>query len=129
MYERDYLMRQIMQLMIAISESMNKAQRDADPAAAAERLEEAIGLAADIDGPTLLSLAPDSLVSVFLVANMDMRVSEYIAHSLAVEADYLREAGDAARASLRQAQSEALAQAFGIDMNTSLEELLEDEEF
>ena len=111
MFERDYLMRLIMQLVEAIQRSFQLADEDKDPAAAADLLEGAIGTAVDMDSGVFLSLAPDSLADVLRVS------SEYVGRSLRLEANYLVAAGNVERAALRLDQAQALADSFGFSLD------------
>ena len=58
MFEQDYLMRIIAQLLGAIRRSMERAAGEEDPDGAARALDMALGDATDLDGEALLSLAP-----------------------------------------------------------------------
>lgn len=68
MFEQDYLMRIIAQLLGAIRRSMERAAGEEDPDGAARALDMALGDATDLDGEALLSLAPESLASVLQVS-------------------------------------------------------------
>lgn len=118
MFEQDYLMRMIMQLIEGIQRSMEKADGDEeDPSAAADMLEGVVGAAVDMDGGVLLSLSPDSIASVLRATGTDEGVTEYVARSLYLESAYLSESGDTARAQLRRDQALALADAFGFSID------------
>ena len=82
MFEQDYLMRIIAQLLGAIRRSMERAAGEEDPDGAARALDMALGDATDLDGEALLSLAPESLASVLQVSGVDPHLTEYIARSL-----------------------------------------------
>ena len=79
-------------------------------------LENAVGDAVDIDGATLLSLAPESMAAILQVSGTDPRVTEYVARSLMLASAYLREAGEDAVADLRLGQARALADAYGLEL-------------
>lgn len=113
MFERDYLMRMLLAFYEAIVKSVQKGDDEDDPKEAADLLEEAIGSAVDMDGATLLTLAPESIAGVLQVSGTDPRVTEYIARSLLLASGYLAEAGEGALAGLRAAQARALADAYG----------------
>lgn len=113
MFERDYLMRMLAQFFEALVRSVQKAQDERDPAAAAELLEDAIGVATEIDGATLLSLAPESIASIMQVSGVEPQITEYVARSIQLEAQYLTEAGNDELATLRRAQAAAIAEAYG----------------
>ena len=101
MFEQDYLMRIIAQLLGAIRRSMERAAGEEDPDGAASALDMALGDATDLDGEALLSLAPESLASVLQVSGVDR---------------YHGEAGRPDVAELRQAQGRAVAAAFGHEL-------------
>ena len=100
MLEQDYLMRIFLQFAEILRRSWFKARDERDPKAAADMLENAVGDAVDIDGATLLSLAPESMAGILQVSGTDPRVTEYVARSLMLASAYLREAGEDAVADL-----------------------------
>ena len=121
MLERDYLTRLFAVLAAAIRRSIFMEKND--PRGAADTLEEAISAATDIDGAILLSLAPESMSSVLQVSGVDPKVCGYIAHTLLLESQYLEEAKDEGLAGLRRQQAEAIAEAYGVDLDTSEAEI------
>ena len=123
MYERDYLMRIVATLAEAVRRSWLRAKDERDPLGSAEMLEAAIGEATEIDGATLLALAPESMAAILQVSGTDPRVMEYVARSLLLAAYYLREAGQSSVADLRWAQAQALIDAYGLDVPNDVEEL------
>ena len=110
MLEQDYLMRIFLQFAEILRRSWFKARDERDPKAAADMLENAVGDAVDIDGATLLSLAPESMAGILQVSGTDPRVTEYVARSLMLASAYLREAGEDAVADLRLEQARAQAE-------------------
>ena len=126
--QRDYLMRYIQQFIEAIQRSMVRVEDQEDPEGAAEMLDEAIGNAADMDSALLLGFAPESMASILQVSGTDPRLVEYIARSLALSSSYHGRAGDASLELLRMEQAQALAAAYGIDLDIPWEELFEGEE-
>ena len=116
MFEQDYLMRIFVTFAEAIRRSMQKANGDHDPAAAAEMIETAVSEATELDGAVLLSLAPESIASILSVSGTDPRVIEYIARSLLLESTYLQDSGQPEKSQLRAQQAAALAQAYNLDM-------------
>ncbi|MBC2889051.1 hypothetical protein [Gordonibacter massiliensis (ex Traore et al. 2017)] len=116
MLEQDYLMRILLQFAEILRRSWIRARDDRDPKAAADMLEDAVGEATDIDGGTLLSLAPESMASILQVSGTDPRVIEYVARSLMLVSLYLREAGEDSLADLRLAQARSLGDAYGLDL-------------
>lgn len=121
--EQDYLMHIVLQYAEILRRSWFKARGEKDPKGAADMLEAAVGEATDIDGDALLSLAPESMASVLQVSGTDPRVCEYIARSLLLASAYLREAGQGALANVRLEQARALAEAYGLDIPDTPEEM------
>ena len=119
-------MRIFIQFADAIRRSWQRAHKDYDPQSAAEMLDTAIGEATDIDGATLLSLAPESMASIMQVSGVDSRVSEYIARSLLLSSSYLEEAGNAELAQVRKAQAQAVAKAYGVILPDNPEDVVKD---
>ena len=120
MLEQDYLIRILLQFVMAIRDSMIRARHENDPKGAAERIEVAIKDASDIDGDVLLSLAPESIASVMQISGINPQLSEYIARGLLQESQYLKEAGEDTKANVREEQSFAIAKAFGFEMSFDL---------
>lgn len=116
MFERDYLMKLLMQFFAAVIKSVQK-QRDLhDPKEAADLLEAAIGEATDIDASVLLSLSPESIASIMQVSNVDPQVTGYLSRGLLLVSRYLHEAGDDELAAIRERQAYAIAQAYGFQL-------------
>ena len=127
MLHRDYLVEQFLRFAEAIRLSWTKAKGEpADPLDAAEVLEAAVGSATNIDGGTLLLLAPDSIASILQVTDTDPDVVEYLARTLLLESEYLAEGGEAARSQLRHDQAHAIARGYGIPLS---DEQITEEEF
>lgn len=74
MFERDYLVRMLVDLAAAIRRSLQRARGEKDIAGAAQTIENSISTATDLDGSVLLSLSPDSIAQVLQVSNTDPRV-------------------------------------------------------
>ena len=131
MLHQDFLMRMILDLVAAMQRSFTRARGEHDPEGAAALLEVAIGEATDIDGAVLLSLSPESIVSILQVSGTEPQLIEHLSRSLLLVADYHKEAGNAALSELREQQAYALARAYGFDLEPSsispeeLEELYE----
>lgn len=117
MFEQDYLMRIIAQLMGAIRRSMERASGEEDPDGAARMLDMAVGEATDLDGEALLSLAPESMAAILQVSGVDPHLTEHIARSMLLSSRYYREAGNAEMANLRESQAVALADAYGHELS------------
>lgn len=117
MFERDYLMKLISDLVQALAKSMIQADEEENPYAAARSLELAIGNAVDMDASLFLSLEPASMSSMMAISSMDANGAEYVARSLALASVYNRQAGDAHLAGLRMAQADAVASAYGLSID------------
>ena len=120
MFQHDYLMRMIMQLIEAIMRSMQIAKDKEDPQAAADMLEDLVSNATNLDGGVLLSLTPESISSILGVSNTDPRVAEFVGRTLFLESHYLRQCGNYEKADLRLAQAWALADAYGFCLDEEL---------
>lgn len=123
MFERDYLMRIFIQFGEILRRSWFKARDDRDPKAAADMLEDAVGDATDLDGATLLSLAPESMAGILQVSGTDPRVIEYVARSLMLASVYLHQAGETVLANLRLEQAKALGDAYDLELPNDPAEL------
>ncbi len=122
MFESDYLMRMIQQLIEAIVRSMEAANGTReDPAAAADLLEAAIGAAVDMDSSVFLSLAPESIADILSVSGTDEHVAEYVGRSLFLESDYLLRSGNDELARIREDQARALGSAYGFSLDEGMD--------
>ena len=111
MFEQDYLMKLLLAFYQAMFKSLRRVtDEDEDPKEAADTLDEVVGNAVGMDGASLLSLTPESVVGT------DPRVTEFIARSLLLSSEYLTQAKQGALASLRVEQARAIADAYGIDL-------------
>ena len=120
MFEHDYLMRMIMQLIEAIQRSIDMSKNNLDPAAQAQLLEDAVEVATELDGGVLLSLAPESIADILEVSGTDPQVVEYVGRTLFLESGYLAQAGAADLAALRIEQAQALAAHYGFALDEDL---------
>ena len=119
MLQQDYLLRMFTALAVAIRESIMRAQGDEDPEGAAELLEAALDNSTEIDGSLLLQMAPESFVTMIQLSQTDPDLIGYISRTLMLESQYLREAGLDTKANLREAQAQALARAYGFEVDAS----------
>lgn len=117
MFERDYLMKLISDLIQAMAKSIIQADEEENPYAAARSLELAIGNAVDMDASLFLSLEPASMSSMMAISSMDANGAEYIARSLSLASVYNRKAGDEHLAALRMGQAKAVAEAYGLSLD------------
>lgn len=122
MFERDYLMKMLVDLAAAIRRSMLKAKEDKDLQGSVDILDSSIGQATDLDGSVLLTLSPDSIAQVLQVSNADPRVVIYIAHSMQLQAHYLEKLNNLELAELRRKQAYALASAYNFELPENIEE-------
>jgi len=113
MLEEDYLMRMILLFVRFLLQSLG--QRDRDPRDASRDLERQIGDALNIDPGLLFSLAPDSLVMMLKLGDLDRRLAGFVVRAMALDAIYLDAAGSTQAAELRRAQLAALAASEGLD--------------
>jgi len=103
----------ILQLGTVLRRSWLRQYDDFD--AEREDIERAIGDAVDIEPKTLLSLAPESIVSMLALGNFDAELGGYVVRALYFEADLLEKQGLFGTSDLRKAQANAIADAYGID--------------
>lgn len=121
MFEQDYLMKLIMQLVTAIRRSLELTDDDhKDPESAIHMLTDAIGTATDMEGSMLLKLAPESFVSVLQVSGMRQEVASYVGHALLLLSEYQEQLGDYAGSRVRALQAQALCEAFGFDLDPTM---------
>ena len=120
MFERDYLVRMLVEFAASIRRAMQRARDEEDLDGACMTLESSISSATDLDGEVLLSLSPESIAQVMQVSDVDPRVVTYIAHSMKLESEYLIELNNKEKAELRIAQANALARAYDIDLDDDL---------
>ena len=116
MFEQDYLVHLLLQFFRGLMRSHELRQEKDDPQAAADLLEGAIGSAVEMDGATLLSLAPESIATVMQVSGIDPDVTQFVARSLLLESVYLTDAGNLELAAIRSAQARAVAAEYGFDL-------------
>ncbi len=126
MLQSDYLVRMFTELATAIRESILRARGEDDPDGAAVMLEAAFSEATEMDGSMLLTLAPESMVSMMQISGTDPALVGYLSRTLLLESRYLQDAHNSDLSMLRHDQAHALAQAYGFslsDESVSPEEL------
>lgn len=116
MFQRDYLMKQLLVFFQALARSLQQRQKEDNPLLAAQTLENAILSATDLDGAALLSLSPESIAQVLRVSGVDPQVVSCIAHGLLLESQYLTDACEHDLADVRKCQALALAQSYGFEL-------------
>lgn len=122
MLQHDYLMEIIQQFVQSISSSLKLALGRHDEAAA-EEVEEAVGELLELDASTAMSLSPESLVMMLQLAGTGDAVSGYVAYALNQLGYAYEGMGKPELAAERHAQAQAVAEAFGSDVNEVPEEL------
>lgn len=122
MFEQDYLMRMLLQLLEAMTRANQRASRNKDPRGAADLLEGAIGDALEMDSGVLLSLSPSSIASIMKVSGTDPHVMSYVAHTMLLQAEFLKQCHEDKIARLREDQAKAIAQAYDIDLILDMDE-------
>jgi hypothetical protein len=121
MLHQDYLVRMFMILAAAMRENVFRSADKEDPEAKAELLENTLINATEVDGTLLLKMDPDTMVSMLQISNTDPLLIQYVARTLLLESQYLEEAQQTTRATLRKNQALTLARAYGFPL--SLEDL------
>ena len=119
MLQQDYLLRMFTALAIAVRDSILRAQGADDPEGAAELLEAALDNSTEIDGSLLLQMAPETFVTMVQLSQTDPQLIGYISRTLMLESQYLTDAGLDAKAELRRGQAQALAHAYGFEVDDS----------
>lgn len=122
MLQHDYIMEIIQQFVSSISISLRRALTQHDEAAAQE-VEEAVGELLELDADTAMALSPDSLVTMMQLAGTGDAVSGYVAFALNQLAQAYEGMGEQELAVARRAQAQAVADAFGGDVDAVPEEL------
>ncbi len=122
MLHRDYLLEVIEQFVSTVSQALARAllQRDLDSAL---EVEEAVAELVQLDPETAMSLAPDSLVIMMQLSGTGDAVAGYAAYALNRLGDAYERMGDAGTANMRRDQAQAIADAFGADIDEVPEEL------
>jgi hypothetical protein len=115
MFLNDYLMRVILQFVVALQKALH--EQNMTPEEKAVGLEQAVGDAVNIDPRLLFSMDPESLVSMLQLGDFDETLGGYVLRSIYLEADVLDEAGHTQRADLRRSQADAIAHAYGFDVS------------
>ena len=116
MFEQDYLVRLLLQFFRGLMKSWERRHEQDDPQGAADLLEATIGEAVEMDGASLLALAPESIATVMKVSGIDPDVTQFVARSLLLESVYLEEAGNMQLAAVRAGQARAIAAEYGFDL-------------
>jgi hypothetical protein len=113
-FQNDYLMRMILELVTVIQRALR--ERYNDPEASIQSIEIAVGNAVDIESGLFFSLAPESMVSMLRLGDFDERLGGYVVRSMLLEAELLERCGQLERAALRKSQAEAIARAYDYEV-------------
>ena len=116
MFEQDYLVHLLMQFFRGLMRSHELREDKDDPQAAADMLENTVANAVEMDGATLLSLAPESIAQIMQVSGIDPNVTQFVARGLLLESVYLAQAGNDGLSVVRAAQARAIAAEYGFDL-------------
>ena len=117
MFQNDYLMRMILELVAVIQRALR--ERHGNPEATAQSIEIAVGNAVDIEANLFFSLAPESMVSLLQLGSFDKQLCGYVVRSMLVEAQLLEQCGQVERAKLRQSQAQAVAAAYSCEVDAA----------
>ena len=124
MLHRDYLLEVIEQFVSTVSRALARALLERDLEAATE-VEEAVAELVQLDPDTAMSLSPDSLVIMMQRSGTGDAVAGYAAYALNRLGEAYERMGDVGTANMRRDQAEAIADAFGADVDEIPEELRE----
>jgi hypothetical protein len=122
MLQHDYLLEIIQQFVQTITNALHRALEEHDEVAIGE-VESAIGELLQLDAETAMSLAPESLVTMMMLAGTGDAISGYVAYALNKLSVAYGAMGMEGLAEDRREQAEAVAEAFGSDVNEVPEEL------
>lgn len=109
MFERDYLMRLLVEFAAGIQRVIERAGDHLRPEESAQALDDVVGRSVDMDADALLSLSPESLAAVLEVSGVDPRLGGHIARSLLLSSQYYAEAGADGLSQVRAEQAQAVA--------------------
>ena len=124
MLHRDYLLEVINQFVTSISRALARALLERDFEAAGE-VEEAVADLMQLDADTAMALAPDSLVTMMMLSGTGDAVAGYAAYALNRLGEAYENMGEVDLAEVRREQAQAIADAFGANVDEIPEELLE----
>ncbi|MDR0888671.1 MAG: hypothetical protein LBM21_02095 [Coriobacteriales bacterium] len=115
MFERDYLMRQIMDLVVAIRRSLEHKYKS--PEEEIKDIEDSVGDAVNIDSELLLSMDAQSMLQMLEISDIDPKLVGYLVRSLYYVSGLSEDCGMRERAELRKSQADALVSAYGVDID------------
>ena len=117
MLQNDYLMRIILQFVIAMQNALVQGRKT--PEEKADELEQTVADAVNIDARLFFSMEPESMVSMLRLGDFDEQLGGYVLRSMYLEAEVLEQAGQIQRADLRRAQADAIAAEYGFDVTAA----------
>lgn len=106
-YQSDYILRLIEQMGSLIRSALSRVGLGRD-GEALEEVEQAVGLALDLDPAVARRLSPDSLAALIEINVSDDRVLALVAEALELEAEILERDAEMLEAELRRAQAGAV---------------------
>lgn len=124
MLQHDYILEIIQQFVEVVTGALSRALRQGDLQGAVE-VETAVGELLQLDADTAMALSPESLVTMMQLAGTGDAVSGYVAYALNRLADAYDGMGKHELAAIRRSQADAIAQAFGADLDEVPEEFRE----
>ena len=114
MFENDYVMRMILQLVRVLRRSL--ARQFPNRATELEDIEGSVAESVALDPRLMFSLTPESLVSLLELGNFDAQLAGYVVRSIYYESDLLEADGQLSKAELRREQADAIAVRFGLEV-------------
>ncbi|MDR1088683.1 MAG: hypothetical protein LBL23_05380 [Coriobacteriales bacterium] len=132
MFENDYIMRMILQLVRVLRRSLTKEYPTRETEI--HDIEGKVAEALDLDPRLMFKLEPESLVQLLQLGNLDPVLAVYAVRSIYYESDLLEEGGDCEKAELRRQQADAIAKAYGVEVTLAdasveaMEDFLDEQE-
>lgn len=123
MITEDYLMKMLLQFFKALMDARVAANKD--PEEEAEKLDNLVGESSGLDTQTFLSLSPESIALILQSTGTDPEVAEFMVRSLLLSGELHQKAGEETLGNLRLEQAQALAAAYNVDTNESLDQFLD----
>ncbi|MDR1358287.1 MAG: hypothetical protein LBJ48_02880 [Coriobacteriales bacterium] len=132
MFENDYIMRMILQLVRVLRRSLTKEYPSTETEIT--DIEGKVAEALDLDPRLMFKLEPESLVQLLQLGNLDPVLAVYAVRSIYYESDLLEDSGDLEKAELRRQQADAIARAYGVEVTLAdatpeaMEDFLDEQE-
>lgn len=106
-YQSDYIMRLIEQMGDLVRQAL-QTLRLGDSEASYDMAQQVIGMAVDLDPSIVARIAPQGLVALLEMNNLDDRVIEHLAEAFQLQAEALESMGELVEADVRRQQSRAV---------------------